>query len=58
MPESVLPKLTTDQRTQQLPADPRGLLTQDQHQQLHEDLSRLAKLRRDAETTSGSLKLA
>jgi hypothetical protein len=46
MPEAVLPRLSTDDTTAQLPSDPKELLSPD------------AQLRRDAETASASLRLA
>jgi hypothetical protein len=58
MPEPVLPKLSTDETTAQLPSDPTSLLTSDQQKELAEDLAKLARLRRDAETASASLRLA
>lgn len=58
MPEQVLPKASTDEMSQRLPADPTELLTDAQQRKLEDDLARLARLRRDAEATSGSLRLA
>lgn len=58
MPDAVLPKLTPDETTAHLPSDPTALLTSDQQKELTDDLAKLARLRRDAETASGSLKLA
>ena len=58
MPEPVLPKLTRDETTIGLPSDPTALLTGDQQKDLSEGLAKLARLRRDAETASGSLRLA
>jgi hypothetical protein len=56
--EAVLPRLSTDQTTEQLPADPHELLSAAEQQELAEDLAKLAELRRDAETESASLRLA
>lgn len=58
MPEQVLPKVTKDEMSRLLPADPTKLLTDAQRKELEDDLARLARLRRDAEATSGSLRLA
>lgn len=58
MPEAVLPKLTKDETTAQLPADPTELLTPEQRKELTDDLAGLARQRRDVETASGSLRLA
>ncbi len=58
MSEAVLPRLTTDNAIAQLPSDPKDLLTPTEHQALKDDLARLARLRRDAETASASLRLA
>lgn len=58
MSEKVLPEITKDEMSNLLPADPTELLSDEQQRKLEEDLSRLARLRRDAETTSGSLRLA
>ena len=58
MPEAVLPKLTRDETTAQLPSDPTALLSSEQQKELTDDLAKLARLRRDAETASGSLRLA
>lgn len=58
MSEAVLPRLTPDETTMHLPSDPARLLTDDQQKELADDLAKLARLRRDAETASGSLRLA
>lgn len=58
MPEAVLPRLSTDDTTAQLPSDPKELLSPAEQQELTEDLAKLAELRRDAETASASLRLA
>ncbi|BBX95626.1 hypothetical protein [Mycobacterium lacus] len=58
MPEAVLPQLSTDNTTAQLPSDPNDLLSPAEQQELTEDLAKLAELRRDAETASASLRLA
>ena len=58
MPEAVLPQLSTDDTTAQLPSDPKELLSPAEHQELTADLAKLAQLRRDAETASASLRLA
>lgn len=58
MADAVLPKLSQNSTTSQLPSDPTDLLTSDQRKELTDDLFRLARLRRDAETSSASLKLA
>jgi hypothetical protein len=58
MPEAVLPRLSTDDTTAQLPSDPNKLLSPAEQQELTEDLAKLAELRRDAETESASLRLA
>lgn len=58
MPDAVLPKLTRDGATARLPSDPTALLTSNQQEELTHDLAKLAQLRRDAETASGSLRLA
>lgn len=58
MPEAVLPRLSTDHTTAQLPSDPNDLLSPAEQQELTEDLAKLAELRRDAETASASLRLA
>ena len=58
MPEAVLPPLSTDETTAQLPSDPKALLSPAEQQELTEDLAKLAQLRRDAETSSASLRLA
>lgn len=58
MPEQVFPEVTEDEMSQVLPADPTELLTHEQQKKLEDDLARLARLRRDVETTSGSLRLA
>jgi len=56
--DSVLPDLTTDSKTDSLPEDPNDMLSTDERRQLASDLRKLATLRRDAETASGSLRLA
>jgi hypothetical protein len=58
MSEAVLPRLSTDDTTAQLPSDPRALLSAAEQQELTEDLAKLAQVRRDAETASASLRLA
>lgn len=58
MSESVLPPLSSDSVTAQLPDDPSELLTGDEHRELDDDLAQLAQLRREAETASASLRLA
>ena len=58
MSEAVLPELEKDETTRRLPPDPRALLTRDQQKELADDLAELARLRRDAEQASGSLRLA
>lgn len=58
MPEAVLPRLSTDDTTAQLPSDPNELLSPAEQRELTEDLAKLAELRRDAETASASLRLA
>ena len=58
MTEAVLPRLSTDDTTAQLPSDPKQLLSAAERQELAEGLARLAELRRDAETASASLRLA
>jgi len=58
MSETVLPKLPTDDIAAQLPTDPAELLSPDEKEQLQDYLARLVRLRRDAETASGSLRLA
>jgi hypothetical protein len=58
MPEAVLPRLSTNDTTAQLPSDPNDLLSAAEHHELTEDLAKLADLRRDAETESASLRLA
>lgn len=58
MYESVLPQLPTDEVSSQLPVDPAALLSADELADLRHGLTKLAKLRRDAETSSGSLRLA
>jgi hypothetical protein len=56
--EGVLPKLAKTEVAERLPSDPTELLTAEQQRELSEDLAKLADLRRDAETDSGSLRLA
>jgi hypothetical protein len=58
MSEAVLPRLSADDMTAQLPADPKKLLSPKEQRELTEDLAKLAELRRDAETASASLRLA
>src|SRR3546814_7139136 len=58
MPEAVLPKLTRDEATAQLPSDPTALLTSEQQRELTDDLAKIARQRRDAETASAHLRLA
>jgi hypothetical protein len=54
----VLPRLSTDNTTAQLPSDPNQLLSPSEQRELTQDLAKLAELRRDAETASASLRLA
>jgi len=56
--DTVLPDLTTSSETASLPEDPNDMLSADERRQLVSDLAKLATLRRDAETASGSLRLA
>jgi hypothetical protein len=56
--EPVLPPLSPDSVTAQLPENPSELLSGDEHRELDDDLAQLAQLRRDAETASASLRLA
>jgi hypothetical protein len=58
MSQPVLPPLSSDSVTAQLPEDPSELLTGDERRELDEDLAQLAQLRREAETASASLRLA
>jgi hypothetical protein len=58
MQKAVLPQLSTDDTTAQLPSDPNDLLSPAEQQELTQDLAKLAELRRDAETASASLRLA
>lgn len=58
MSDAVLPKLTSDHVIAQLPSDPSDLLTPIEHEALLEELAKLARQRRDAETASASLRLA
>lgn len=58
MSETVLPHLFIDHATAQLPSDPNDLLSPAEHEALADDLAKLARLRRDAETASASLRLA
>lgn len=58
MSGAVLPRLSTDDTTAQLPANPNHLLSSKEQQRLSEGLAKLAELRRDAETDSASLRLA
>jgi hypothetical protein len=44
--------------TASLPADPNALLSPAEHQQLNDDLARLAELRRAAEVASAGLRMA
>jgi len=56
--DAVLPDLTSSSGTESLPEDPNDMLSVDERRQLASDLAKLATLRRDAETASGSLRLA
>lgn len=56
--DSVLPELSSTEGVGSLPADPNDMLTAEERRQLATDLIKLATLRRDAETASGSLRLA
>jgi len=58
MSETVLPPLSPDSVTDNLPPDPNDLLTGAERRQLDDDLAQLAQLRREAETASASLRLA
>lgn len=58
MIDSVLPPLSSDPVTSQLPDNPSDLLSRDERRELRDDLAQLARLRRDAETASASLRLA
>jgi hypothetical protein len=58
MSKAVLPQLSTNDTTAQLPSDPNDLLSASEKHKLTEDLAKLADLRRDAETASASLRLA
>ncbi len=57
MSEQVLPELARGTKYD-LPADPRDLLSEDEKVGLEKELERLARLRRDAEVTSATLRLA
>jgi hypothetical protein len=48
--EAVLPPLSTDNTTAQLPPDPNDLLSPAEHQELTQDLAKLAELRRNAQS--------
>jgi hypothetical protein len=56
--DRVLPKVAREELSDFLPPDPSSLLSEDQRKDLDDALARLARQRRDAETTSGSLRLA
>lgn len=58
MSEAVLPNLTSDDATAQLPSNPKELLTPVEHEALLEGLATMARQRREAETASASLRLA
>lgn len=58
MSKAVLPQLSTNDTTAQLPSNPNDLLSASEKHKLNEDLAKLADLRRDAETASASLRLA
>lgn len=58
MSETVLPPLSPDSVTDKLPHDPNDLLTGAERRKLDDDLAELARLRREAETASASLRLA
>lgn len=58
MAEAMLPRLMLDQIARELPSDPATLLTSEQHTALAQALADMARLRRDAETSSGTLRLA
>lgn len=58
MSEAVLPKLSTSEATAHLPSDPNELLSTEEQQELTTALAELARVRRDAETASASLRLA
>lgn len=56
--DTVLPDLSSNEKVASLPEDPNDMLTAEERRQLASDLIKLATLRRDAETASGSLRLA
>lgn len=56
--DTVLPELSSNEEVASLPEDPNDMLTAEERRQLATDLTKLATLRRDAETASGSLRLA
>jgi hypothetical protein len=56
--DAVLPELSSNEKVASLPEDPNDMLTVEERRQLVTDLIKLATLRRDAETASGSLRLA
>jgi hypothetical protein len=56
--DTVLPELSSTEKVASLPPDPNDMLTAEERRQLATDLVKLATLRRDAETASGSLRLA
>jgi len=56
--DTVLPELSSNEKVAYLPEDPNDMLTAEERSQLATDLIKLATLRRDAETASGSLRLA
>ncbi len=56
--DTVLPDLATNESVASLPKDPNEMLSAEERRQLATDLIKLAILRRDAETASGSLRLA
>lgn len=58
MTQSDLPTMAQESVTRSLPSDPTMLLTASERQELAVDLAGLARSRRDAETSSASLKLA
>lgn len=59
MSKAVLPQLSTNDTTAQLPSNPNDLLSASEKHKLNDvSLAKLADLRRDAETASASLRLA
>ena len=56
--DTVLPELSSNEQVASLPDDPNDMLTSEERRQLATDLIKLAAVRRDAETASGSLRLA